>query len=121
MSTIASRLKSIREEKGLTQKQVAELTGLVRATLANWEIGRTEPDVKSIGILSNFFNVSTDYLIHGNKLPVPNDSKFDDIAEITLEEEFARKGLSPEVQREVLESALRIVEETRKRYKKPVK
>ena len=63
MSTFGERLKKARIKKGLTQKNVATSTGLVRATLANWEIGRAEPDLESIKILADFYNVPIDYLL----------------------------------------------------------
>jgi len=63
MSTFGKRLKEARTKKGLTQKNVAASTGLVRATLANWEIGRAEPDLESIKILADFYNVPIDYLL----------------------------------------------------------
>jgi transcriptional regulator with XRE-family HTH domain len=63
MSTFAERLKQVRTKKKLTQKKVAEKTGLIRATLANWEIGRAEPDLESIKTLANFYNVPVDYLL----------------------------------------------------------
>ncbi len=116
MSTgIGLRLKKLREEKGLTQQEAGNLLGFSRATLANWEIERTEPDIKALEKLSKFYNVSTDWLIMGNEMPIPDDPKYAGLS-VTLEEEFARKGLSPETQREFLETCLRLVEETRKRY-----
>jgi len=63
MSTFGERLKQVRIKKGLTQKEVAESTGLIRATLANWEIGRAEPDLESIKTLANFYSIPVDYLL----------------------------------------------------------
>ena len=71
MSTIAKRLKLLRERKDLKQKDVALLTGLVRATLANWETGRTEPDLESVKLLADFYMVSTDYLLGRTDDPTP--------------------------------------------------
>ena len=71
MSTIAERLKILREKKDLKQKEVASLTGLVRATLANWETGRTEPDLGSVRLLAEFYDVTTDYLLGRTDDPTP--------------------------------------------------
>jgi len=121
MSTIGSRLKKRREELDLEQKDAAKALGISNVVLNRYEKDKRKPDLETIAKIAIFYSVSTDWIINGNKLPVPNDPKYSDIAEYTMEEEFARKGLSPEAQREALEYALRIVEEARKKYNKHVK
>lgn len=59
-------LKSIRKECNLTQKQVAEKMNVVESCYANWEQGRTEPNIDSIRKLAKIFNVSIDELFNGN-------------------------------------------------------
>ena len=56
-------MKDFRNEKGLTQPQVADAIQVPRATYANWEQGRREPDVNGIILLCKFYNVSADELI----------------------------------------------------------
>ena len=75
MSTIAKRLKLLRDKKGLTQKEVSSLTGIVRATLANWEIGRTEPDLGALKLLAEFYETSTDYILGLTDDPTPPQPK----------------------------------------------
>ena len=58
-------LKEIRKESGLTQKQVAEFLNVVESCYANWEQGRTEPNVEMIRKLSVIFKVSVDELFNG--------------------------------------------------------
>lgn len=57
------RLKSLRKEAGLTQKDVAEHLGIKQPTYAQWENGRTKPKGETLEKFANFFNVSTDYLL----------------------------------------------------------
>lgn len=57
-----SKLKKARLKTGFTQEETAKETGIPRSTLANWELGRTQPDIESIGILADFYEVSTDWL-----------------------------------------------------------
>lgn len=58
-------LKEIRKESGLTQKQVATALNVVESCYANWEQGRTEPNVEMIRKLSVIFKVSIDELFNG--------------------------------------------------------
>ena len=116
--TIGSRLKKIRDEKSLGQKEVAKAVEISTDELNEIENDRREPDLKILSKLSEFYSISLDWFVHGNKMPIPDDPKYDGDS-VTLEDEFARKGLSPEAQRELLEAAIKVMEETKKRYNLP--
>lgn len=58
-----SKLKKARSNTGFTQMEVSKETKIPQSTLANYETGRTEPDIENIGILADFYGVSTDWLI----------------------------------------------------------
>ena len=58
-------LKEIRKACCLTQKQVATALNVVESCYANWEQGRTEPNIEMLRKLSEIFNVSIDDLING--------------------------------------------------------
>lgn len=58
-------LKEIRKERGFTQKQVAKWLNVVESCYANWEQGRTEPNVEMLRKLGELFDVSIDELING--------------------------------------------------------
>lgn len=57
-------LRSIRKEKGLSQKQVAEKLGVVESCYANWEQGRTEPSISMLRKLCEIFVINIDELIN---------------------------------------------------------
>ena len=57
-------LKSIRKEKGLSQKQVALKLGVVESCYANWEQGRTEPSISMLRKICEIFIVNIDELIN---------------------------------------------------------
>lgn len=65
----ASKLKQARNNTGFTQREIAKETKIPQSTLANWELGRTQPDIESIGILADFYGVSVDWLFEtkGNR------------------------------------------------------
>ena len=59
-------LRDIRVDCNLTQKQVALRLGVVESCYANWEQGRTEPNIAMLRQLSEIFGISLDELINGN-------------------------------------------------------
>lgn len=61
-------LKSVRKECGLTQKQVAQYLNVVESCYANWEQGRTEPNIEMLRKLSFVFKISIDELINNKSL-----------------------------------------------------
>ena len=60
---INARLKELRLEKGLTQKQVAEQLGISSTCYSGYEQGYREPDLKTLIKICKFFEVSADYLL----------------------------------------------------------
>lgn len=63
--SFAKRLKRLRTEADLTQKQVADIVGTTQQNIAFWETGRQRPKQPSLIKLANYFNVSIDYLLVG--------------------------------------------------------
>jgi len=57
------RLMFERRKKNLTQTQLAEAIGVSRITINKWETGKSTPSVEMLLKLSEFFNVSVDYLL----------------------------------------------------------
>lgn len=62
------RLKELREAKGLTQKEVAEIIGYSEISYARYEKGEREPDISTLCKLAEYFNVTVDYLIGRDNL-----------------------------------------------------
>ena len=62
MATFADRLKQLRQEKNLTQAELADKLKIGRSALAMYELGKRIPKYKTIDIFADFFNVSADYL-----------------------------------------------------------
>ncbi len=57
------RLKELRIEKGISQRKFGELIGVCNQTVSFWESGSREPDMDTLVKISDFFDVSTDYLL----------------------------------------------------------
>lgn len=58
-------LREIRKKKQLTQLKVAMDLSISREALSYYESGKRSPDIDMLLRLSNYFNVSIDYLITG--------------------------------------------------------
>ncbi len=56
-------LQLIRKERRLSQQQLADKLGVSRSTVAMWETGNSEPDLETLWKISEYFNVTTDYLL----------------------------------------------------------
>lgn len=56
-------LKALREQKGVTQQQVSEATGISKSAYVNYECGNRKPGFSSLIILADYFNVSADTLL----------------------------------------------------------
>ncbi|WP_289086702.1 helix-turn-helix domain-containing protein [uncultured Streptococcus sp.] len=60
------RLAELRREKNLSQEELAEKLYVSRQTISNWERDKTYPDINSLLLMANYFDVSLDHLIKGD-------------------------------------------------------
>lgn len=67
METIGDRLKKIRKENKLTQKQMSEKLDIHPNTISMYEKGNRNIPSNMVKKISDTFNVSTDYLLRGEK------------------------------------------------------
>ena len=63
MESLGRRLKELRAEKGLTQRQVAEHFRISSVTYLREEKGQREPSLEMLVGFARFFGVTTDYLL----------------------------------------------------------
>ena len=57
------RLKDLREDRDLVQKQVAGYLGIDQRVYSNYEIGKREIPTRFVIALAEFYNTSTDYIL----------------------------------------------------------
>lgn len=65
------RLKDMREDKDLVQKQVADFLGINQRVYSNYETGKREIPVKHLIKLAELYNTSTDYLLGRTNITKP--------------------------------------------------
>ena len=63
---LGNKIKYYRGEKELYQEELAERVYVSRQTISNWENNKSYPDINSIVLLSEIFEISIDNLIKGD-------------------------------------------------------
>lgn len=107
---IGKRIKKLRQEKDIKQKDFAEIIGLAQGALSSIESGNTKPSLDTIVAVCKEFNVSPNWLITGNEhIERPDEEKmgfkeFKSRTEKLIEE----SNLSEEEVEEILIKALEL-------------
>ncbi len=107
MNQLGSKLRDLREEKDLKQKEVADILHISNKLLSSYERNIIVPPADTIKLLCEFYNVSADYLlsidnndstrqlkISKEKSDAINDSAFDTMSALTDEQKKLLKNFS---------------------------
>ena len=62
------KIQELRKSRGLTQEELAEALFVSRTAISKWESGRGYPNIDSLKQISNYFSISIDELLSGDKL-----------------------------------------------------
>lgn len=132
MVTFGQRLKELREERGLTQQDVADILNVGRPTIAGYETKGKQPDYDKLKILANYFDVSVDYLIGNTDIRKTGPRKIynaQELVDILPEEyrelfkeqnigyiEFAKKMMKEEIDPNDLIELIKVAQNIRKKY-----
>lgn len=84
MSSFGERLKELRTEKGILQRELADHLKVSRVTITQYETGNRSPDDEIKKKIAEYFNVSLDYLMGISDIRNPYKQK-------ELKEEFKRE------------------------------
>ncbi len=63
MRTFIEKLRGLREDRDLTQQQIADILGTSQTMYARYERGANEMPIRHLVTLCRFYNVSADYLL----------------------------------------------------------
>lgn len=69
MSVIGTRIKELRLNKKVTQKEIAEGIGVSSVSIQRFEYGSVRPSLDTLIALADFFDVSLDFLTGRNDNP----------------------------------------------------
>lgn len=65
--TFGNRLKDLRKKHGLSMDELGKYIGTSSSRISDWENAKTHPSSNFVVALSDFFNVSTDWLLKGSE------------------------------------------------------
>lgn len=60
---LGDKIKKLRNKKGITQQELADLLSVAKSTIGMWENNKREPDLLMLKQIANYFEVSIDYLL----------------------------------------------------------
>ena len=61
-----NKLKELRKEKGLSQRELGKIFNVCNQTISFWETGSREPDLDTLVKISHYFSVTLEYLLEEN-------------------------------------------------------
>ena len=59
----ADNLRALREEKQLSQSEIASILNIPQKTYSNYETGKSEPKYATLRAIADFYKVSIDFLL----------------------------------------------------------
>ena len=122
MSNFSDRLKELRIESGILQRELADYLKVSRVTINQYESGNRSPDDEIKKKIAKYFNVSLDYLMGVSDVrnPYINDKDLDEVDKFLLElkKEAEKEGLEfDETSPQELIETYKLLKEFKKRTK----
>ncbi|MPL98136.1 hypothetical protein SDC9_44334 [bioreactor metagenome] len=62
---ISDRIQNLRKTRGISQEELADIIGVSRQAVSKWESEQSTPDLDKVIMLSDYFEVTTDYFLKG--------------------------------------------------------
>lgn len=97
--SLATKLVSLRKEKGLTQIALAEKLNVSRQAISRWEVGAAVPSTDNLKVLCELYGVSVDYLLNDDAENTSNHS--DDQKPDTEDTDAPDSVINKQITREV--------------------
>lgn len=81
---LGNKIKYYRGEKEFSQEELAERVYVSRQTISNWENNKSYPDINSIVLLSEVFEISIDNLIKGDVEQMKKEINSEEVKKLNL-------------------------------------
>lgn len=123
----SERLRKLREEKKISQLELAKFLNISQQALSKWEQNISQPDNNVLIILSNYFDVSVDYLLGKSDNKNPSNGLYtktitdEDGYSIEIKTEVPFNELSKEKQQDMIDVAMEKLFEVKKAIKEDKK
>lgn len=72
---MADRIQYLRKTKGISQEELADKVGVSRQAVSKWESEQSMPDLDKVITMSEYFDVTTDYILRGIEPTANKDVK----------------------------------------------
>lgn len=109
---LAERLKSLRLEAKLSQKELSKELNISQQIITFYEQGKRNPKRETLEKFANFFNVSTDYLLGNTDIKNPEET----ISDVDMLFRRTSKDLTPEQQEVFKQELMEFMEMRRKAF-----
>lgn len=106
MSALLDRITDLMEQSGIKAKQLTTELGISNSSFTDWRKGKGSPSLDTVAKISDYFNVSIDYLVRGEEFSSRDETEtakmldFSNIKDRELLDKFHR--LTPELQWKLL-------------------
>ena len=82
--SMGETISNLRKEKGMTQKDLADMLGITDKAVSKWERGVAYPDTATIPAIAEIFEVSVEELLSAKAAPAPTSKKTEEIFDLVL-------------------------------------
>ena len=82
--SMGETISTLRKEKGMTQKDLADQLGITDKAVSKWERNVSYPDTATIPVLAEILGVSVEELLNAKAAPAPVSKGADDILNLVL-------------------------------------
>lgn len=103
---IKLRIKRIRNDAGLSQREFGQAVGVTPVVVSGWETGRVEVGKSRLYVIAEKFSVNIDWLLYGEGKTYKTVDAIDEETRARIEDEYIIKlfsSLPPETQERILE------------------
>jgi len=88
------KIKELREEKGISQQELANAVNISKSSISKYEKGDRTPELETFEAIADYFNVDMDYLKGKSEIRRKYIFTDDDNLEVDKKKEFAKTYIS---------------------------
>lgn len=115
MSSLGSKIKHLREQNNINQKELAKKLAISNVQLSRYESDERRPDYETLTKIADYFNITVDYLLGRQDLSIEDKEDFEKFSkDPSLQRMFKEMKDSPEEDLEELQQIWNIIKNRKK-------